>query len=107
MRALRITAIGRTRFVQIEVPAGDEPALGTSMPLGDDHVIILNAAGTGSGHPNRLATATAVHLGMETTEVDVIRGSVLIVRRDAAGRWRDADDAIEQEIHGLAALLRY
>lgn len=77
------------------------------MLLGDDHVIIFNAAGTGSGHPNRLATATAAHLGTETPEVDVIRGSVLIVRRDAAGRWRDADDAIEQEIHGLAALLRY
>ncbi|PVE94220.1 hypothetical protein [Microbacterium sp. TPD7012] len=109
-RVLRITATGRSRFIDVDAFGDYEREVGgavATMPLGDDHLLILDGEATFAGHPNSLAMAAVAHLASSMTHEDVIRGTVLVVRLDAAGRWCDVDDSIDHEISGLAALLRY
>ncbi|MDQ0729178.1 DUF3846 domain-containing protein [Microbacterium sp. W4I20] len=109
-RALKITAVGRTRQVEVHSLNDYQGGVGgfiSAVPLGDDYMLILDDERSSNGHPNELAMATVAHLGGSLKQGDVVRGTVFIVRLDASGRWSDVDDSIEREICGLAALLRY
>lgn len=109
-RALKITAVGRTRMVEVESFGDYEREVGgfvSTISLCDDHVLVFNGAATNDGYRNDLAIAAVAHLGSDTNKKAVIRGTVLVVRVEESGIWGDIHDTIDREICGLAALLRY
>lgn len=105
-KALKITPAGETSVVDVsELEDYQREVCGDieAVSLGLSHTMILDEEGKLKGSaPNVIATL----LRSRIVPSDVIAGTVLIVRSaNDAGDWGDIDEAAEQQIRSLSALV--